>query len=513
MTRERRRDLALTYAPPAAVALAIIALQFAHFGGLYAASDDSYIYLGYVKRALEPPRQLFSYNPGEHSAGTTGISYYYALVIAAAVVRAATFYLPMPTTLTLTMYLVNGALFVGCAGLLTRLVSQMTGAAAVWGIAALVLLLWNVRFMWGMFAGLENPLSAFLIVALVSAIARGAPLGLIAVLTALLAGARPELLPTLALIPAFATVVARLPLRAEPAWWAGIAWRAAAATALCAAVVLALALPCWITTGRVFPSALGTRVAIAVLGDPHLLWEAASKFTPRAMLRNDWALGSVALLLCLAVVAPYRNVRVPLAAMVFVTLQFAVRAVLGLVDLNVEHRYVSYLWPLYVLAIMPLLHGVVCAWRGAATLLARPAGALAIGGALAVYGALGPLREFDDRFSADVREMNQIVVTPAQWMQDHLPAGSRVSTDTAGAVRVFTDFYLVDRIGLTTQHSWDHASYADSMTTNRVDYAFEFPVQVKEFAESSRYDRLMSWRPQPQRHSLGEIAVFRLRGS
>src|SRR5436305_1534911 len=42
-------------------------------------SDDSYIYTGYVKMTFTPGAGLFSYNVGEHSAGTTGILFYYLL--------------------------------------------------------------------------------------------------------------------------------------------------------------------------------------------------------------------------------------------------------------------------------------------------------------------------------------------------------------------------------------------------------------------------------------------------
>ena len=44
--------------------------------------------------------------------------------------------------------------------------------------------------------------------------------------------------------------------------------------------------------------------------------------------------------------------RVPLTAMAFVALQSCLRIVLRLIDLSAEDRYVSYLWPLYVLAII-----------------------------------------------------------------------------------------------------------------------------------------------------------------
>jgi hypothetical protein len=96
-------------------------------------------------------------------------------------------------------------------------------------------------------------------------------------------------------------------------------------------------------------------------------------------------------------------------------------------------------------------------------------------------------------------------------MQDHLPPGSRVSIEPAGAIRVFTDFHLVDTVGLTTDHRFEGGSFAEYMRTNSVDYAFDYPIRVRELTNAARYERLMSWRPDPIRHSLGEIGVYRLK--
>lgn len=107
--------------------------------------------------------------------------------------------------------------------------------------------------------------------------------------------------------------------------------------------------------------------------------------------------------------------------------------------------------------------------------------------------------------------MNQVVVAPALWMQEHLPPSSRVAMEPAGAIRVFTDFHLVDAVGLTTNNSLPYGSYAKFMTDNRVDYAFDYPVRVAELADEARYERVMTWRPEPRRYSWGEIGLFRMR--
>ena len=240
------------------MALTIIGWQLAHFGGLYAASDDSYIYLGYVKRALEPPRALFSYNPGRALGGHDGVVYYYALIVAAAIVRLWTFFLPLSTTLTLAMWLLNALLFVGCAGLLARMVRQLTdGSAVVGNRSALALLLWSVKFMWGMFAGLENPLTAFLVMALAyAADARRAAGGHRRAQSGLLIGTRPDLAPTRG-----ADARLRRRLRAvratraagQSAWstlraaWRAIALARGRGHAGAAAVYGAMVLPCYVT--------------------------------------------------------------------------------------------------------------------------------------------------------------------------------------------------------------------------------------------------------------------------
>jgi hypothetical protein len=504
-----RRDVALTYGPPAAIALLVIVVQLIRFGGLYAASDDSYIYLGYVKRALQPPRALFSYNVGEHSAGTTGVLYYYALLATAVVTRAFTFFLPLATTLTVSMYALNSALFIGCAGMLMRLVQHLTDDRFIWRMAALALLLGSVKFTWGVFAGLENPLTAFLAVALVSAARARWSWVWIAVLSGLIVGARPELAPVMAIVPACLTVGAGLRQPMTLARLGGTVWRAVAATALCGAVITAIVLPCWWTTGRVFPSSFGTRVAVDALGNVDALWRGFLGFNVRLLGRTYWSLGSTILLLALVLGAPFRNLRVPLVAMAFVTLQFVTRAILKLNNFDQEDRYVSYLWPLYVLAITPLLYGAVLALRPVRTALEHPGRALVVTAVLAVAVVFGPLRELDRRFSEDVSEMNQVVVTPARWMQAHLPPGSRVAMEPAGAIRVFTDLYLLDTVGLTTDHRYQHKSLAEYIAAHRVDYVFHYPILLPELRDPSRYERLMSWVPVPTHHSLGEIGVYR----
>jgi hypothetical protein len=74
--------------------------------------------------------------------------------------------------------------------------------------------------------------------------------------------------------------------------------------------------------------------------------------------------------------------------------------------------------------------------------------------------------------------MLAIVVEPSRWMAAHLPAGARISMEPAGAIRVFTDFYLVDAIGLTTAHAETNAgNYADFLHDHRVGWVFDRPAR------------------------------------
>ena len=120
----RRRLVELT---PWIVLVAVWAVfLWSRHGGLYAASDDSYIYLGYVRRAITQPRELFSYNPGEHSAGITGLLYYYVLVVFCALVRSVAT-TSVEVALLLGMSLANAALLLLTAHVYLRCWRSLSG--------------------------------------------------------------------------------------------------------------------------------------------------------------------------------------------------------------------------------------------------------------------------------------------------------------------------------------------------------------------------------------------------
>ena len=267
--------------------LSLVAQHVHRFGGLYLASDDSYIYLGYAKRALEAPRELFSYNPGERSAGTTGLLYYYALVATSYVTRAFTFAWPLHVTLRLSSYVLAGGLTVVSSLLYwatwRRLDAGEKRAPRFTFVLAMALFFANARFIWGLFAGLESPLSAALVLALAHAFVRRAAPWRTGALGGLLIATRPDLASVLWLVPA-ATAVLPSPDR-RVAWWRPFS---ESASALAAAVVVLVG-PCYFLTGRLFPSALDTRIRVAALREPDLLLAGIrDALSVESFVKTDW---------------------------------------------------------------------------------------------------------------------------------------------------------------------------------------------------------------------------------
>ena len=105
---------------------ALVGALLQRFGWFFMASDDAYIYLGYAK-SFVTRGELFSYNPGEHSAGTTGLLYFYVLAGAAALTRLL-FWPDAASALTLCAFAVNGALFVVFGSFVARAWARLSDA-------------------------------------------------------------------------------------------------------------------------------------------------------------------------------------------------------------------------------------------------------------------------------------------------------------------------------------------------------------------------------------------------
>jgi hypothetical protein len=488
---------ALELAPWVAILVLLIVVQWSKHGWLYAASDDSYIYLGYVKRVLTEPHEFFSYNPGEHSAGTTGILYYYLLIIPCGLARLVTFFLPIEMSLLLGLYATNATLFLlvahrylRCWRALVPETARVTGPK----LAALFLLFCaHPQFLWGVFAGMENPLAAFLALLLFDRLVRRTAFWHPALVSACLCATRPETTTVLFVIPLVAVLVEE-PRKASRARLGRLVIRFVLAACVWGACLMALVLPCYLTTGRVFPSALGTQVILAPLWDLAALRDQLSEaFSHFRYWTSGWLILSYVSLVLSLVFAFARRRWSLFWLSLFIVAFFVVRALLRLYDFNVEGRYVSYLWPLYALALAVGGNGL---WDAGARYTARFG---RLGGAVAVATLCGitvaiPIRDFLQRFDRHVGLMNEIVVQPSRWMRANLPESARICMEPAGAIRVFTDFYLVDSVGLTTTHRRTFkGNYLDFLHDHQVDYVFDRPVPAASLVTSRVGREIKAW--------------------
>lgn len=489
-----------------ALVVPLIAAHGLLYGWFPMASDDSYIYLGYVKILLEHGAP-FSYNPGEHSAGTTGLLYYYLLSAVGAVALPLLRLGDLGEGLSLLGWLVNGALFVALAATLgriwRRLVPAPDSAQLPWMAVLLAAVTLHPLFFWGFFGGLENPLTAWLVLLLLERALAGAPWWQGALLAAGLACCRPELFPVAALTAA---------LFGAGGERAGILRRTASAALLFAAAVLLLVLPCWALTGSVFPSAMGSRVNLPPLSDPLAWWGGLiGLLTDWPYLGSPWVIGLGLLLAAVLFFAGERPGRVLAWAAGLTLGNFLLRGFVGLTDFNAHDRYISYLWPLYVLIAAFVIRRLAARWP-----IRLPPAVAPVALATGVAGFLVGAAFGYDRLRADVDEMNQVVVEPARWMNAHLPPGSRIAMEPAGAIRLFTRFELVDAIGLTTRHVPDYLararnpSYWGFLRENRVSHVFDYPARLPVLGQGRHFRPLAIWRPQPQRFSLGTIGVFQV---
>jgi hypothetical protein len=481
----RLRELA----PWIVLACVWAAFVWARHGGLYAASDDAYIYLGYVKRALTEPRELFSYNPGEHSAGITGMLYYYYLLFVCGFVRAIAASARIETDLLLGLFLANTALLLLAAHLYLRCWRRLTDGGSRSGALSLslsfLLFCAQPKWLWSVFAGLEGPLAASLVLLVLDRLLARAPAWQASVAASLLVATRPETMLVAWALPGLA-------VRAESS--SLLFRRGVLAYASAGACLSALVLPCYVLTGRVFPSSLGTRVHLAALLEPSGVTRYLQSLLarPEYWLSEWWVLAGAGLLAGLGL--GVRTGRWTVARLFGFLLSFlALRVIVGLAAFSLEDRYVSYLWPLYALGIAACASAALRAAsaRAEQTRFVPSRGVVALAALLVYAGAAAiPVRDFALRTSWHVAAMNAIVVEPSRWMRTRLPADARVCMEPAGAIRVFTDFYLVDAIGLTTTHARTHAgNFPDFLYDHRVGWVFDRPDHVGDLLLGRRAAR------------------------
>ena len=258
--------------------------------------------------------------------------------------------------------------------------------------------------------------------------------------------------------------------------------------------LVALVLPCYTLTGRVFPSSLGTRVNLAALLEPSGVTRYLQSLLarPEYWLSEWWVLAGVGLLVGLGL-GPADGALDGRSSLWVPPGFLALRVIVGLAAFSLEDRYVSYLWPLYALGIAACASAALRAAsaRAGRARFVPPRGAVALAALLVYAGAAAiPVRDFALRTSWHVAAMNAIVVEPSRWMRTRLPSEARVCMEPAGAIRVFTDFYLVDAIGLTTTHARTNAgNFPDFLYDHRVGWVFDRPDHVGDLLLGRRAAR------------------------
>ncbi|MEO8377574.1 MAG: hypothetical protein ABI579_07875, partial [Candidatus Sumerlaeota bacterium] len=384
-----------------------LAHQFVWHGGLYLPSDDSYIYLGYVKMATQWPPSLFSYNVGEHSAGTTGSLYYYLLIPVCGILHLVSFpFIKHSTALVTGIYITNAmmwfvaaSLFIGCWKRLTGRLQPLPFATS---LALCCLFCANRWFMWGMFGGLENPLTVTLALLIVRLSLGRQPTWLMGSVCAAAVGSRPELLPTVGMIAAGYGAIA-FAGKGSPA---ARRFRGAASSLAAFSIVLFLIIfPCWVYTGRLFPSALGSRLHLNVFTDfAGMRAMIVNGFLQMAAWKTGWLTALFVLLAVALYHAPAKRQWTILIILLLLLVNFWVRATFGLFDFNVQDRYISWVWVLYALGIAVCMDPLLCFFYRS---LARfykliPCVLLCVG---AIIVAQFPFRRFLEEYRTDVREM------------------------------------------------------------------------------------------------------------
>jgi hypothetical protein len=98
------------------------------------------------------------------------------------------------------------------------------------------------------------------------------------------------------------------------------------------------------------------------------------------------------------------------------------------------------------------------------------------------------------------------------WMAQNLEPGSRISMEQAGAIRLYTDFYLIDNVGLTTKHvySWTGRSNYKFAKAMDADYFFDHPDRLKELRDHRKFRPLQFWVPENERFSLGMRVLYKV---
>jgi hypothetical protein len=384
------------------------------------ALDDAYIHFQFATRLAQG--HFFEWTPGGgYSTGATSVLWPMLL--------APAYWLGLREERMALWAAALGAIGLwACAWCAYRILSDALASPA-WGALGAALVLTSGPLLWGCFSGMEVPLVAALAMALARAVQTGAsPAAL--VLAAVLPLARPEWAPVTVAAIVHCARADRRP-------------RAALALApLAAYLALNLAL-----TGRM---ATNGAVARSLWYDPDRTalgatgaWAAQAADLVRGPL--TWSslvpIGT-SVLAAIGVIRPSRAARwAGLAALL------ALLATVTVADpYRQQHRYQI---PALPLLFVPAVAGVAAITSRAGSARGRriTSGALAAL-LLGSHGAYAS--QYYDALAYGCRDIHGQQVEMGRWMADHLPKGSRIALNDAGAIPLFSGLPAIDLVGLGT---------------------------------------------------------------
>jgi hypothetical protein len=416
----RPPDATIT-AVAAAVALTwFLRAMYRYTGRPGGALDDAYIHFQYATRLAQG--HFFEWTPGGgYSTGATSVLW--------PVLLAPGYWLGFrEERMALWAAALGAAGLWLCAWCACRILTDALGSPAAGALGA-ALVLTSGPILWGCFSGMEVPLVAALAMGLARAVQTGARRAALAV-AALLPLARPEwapvtvaavlyharlerrLRPVLALAPFAAYLALNLALTGRMATNGAVArslWYDADLTAMGAARTwLAQAID--LVRGPLTSSSLvpfGTSVVAA-----------AGVIRPSRAVRWAGLAALLALLATVTVADPYRQ----------------------------QHRYQIPALPLVFVAVVA---GVAALASLAASARARrfAAGTLA---AVLLASQWAYVPQYYDALAYGCRDIHGQQVEMGRWMAGHLPRGSRIALNDAGAIPLFSGLPALDLVGLGT---------------------------------------------------------------
>ena len=315
-----------------------------------------------------------------------------------------------------------------CAWCTYRILGDALGSPG-WGALGAALVLTSGPLSWGCFGGMEVPLVAVMAIGIVRAVQTGSRRTAM-ILAALLPLARPEWTavtvavvlrysvgerragPVLALAPLTLYLALNLALTGRMATSGAVAkslWYDPELTALGAArtwaaqgidlVPMLLAGSGLVPFGTLVLAAIGT-----IRSSPAIRWAALSAL--------------IALLATVTVADPFRQ----------------------------EQRYQIPVLPLILVTVVA---GVAAVTSRAGTPRGRRG--IAVGfGALLLGSQCAHARHYNDALAYGCRDIHGQQVEMGRWMRDHLPRGSRIALNDAGAIPLYSGLPAIDLVGLGT---------------------------------------------------------------